>query len=537
MVEKRGQGTRASGVLLHVTSLPGDFGSGDFGREAYRFVDWLHEARQGLWQVLPLVPPGYGESPYQGYSAFAGNALLISLELLREEPWFRGGSREALESDITDRVDFEQVIPFRLSALREAFAIFQEESSEGDREKVETFRETNRWWLEDYALFMALKEHFDGKVWNRWPGPLVQRKEEALKEARQQLQEEVNFHVFLQYQFCRQWQRLKDFANERGIRIIGDIPIFVAHDSADVWSNQELFHLDENGNPTVVAGVPPDYFSATGQRWGNPLYRWEAMQENDYHWWMSRFARSAIVFDYTRLDHFRGFEAYWEISADSPDAVQGVWISGPGIPFFQAMQNRLGKLKIIAEDLGVITPEVQALRDRFDFPGMRVVQFGFGEDPLKALHQPHNFIRNCVAYSGTHDNDTTVGWFQSQEGEGTTRTAEEINRERQEFLRYLGGNADEIHWRMIRLVQASVARFSVVTMQDVLGLGSEARMNLPGSSQGNWRWRMRADELCKEDGARLREMAEAYDRRLFIQKKAVKEEMNLSRELRIFPGP
>ncbi|MFO1019455.1 MAG: 4-alpha-glucanotransferase [Planctomycetales bacterium] len=510
--------TRASGVLLHVTSLPGSAGSGDMGDEAYAFVDWLHRARQGLWQVLPLVPPGYGESPYQGYSAFAGNPLLLSLERLQQEPWFSTdpGSRSTFPADdcVDFRVDFQTVIPYRQEALREAFAQFQKQASSPERERIDAFREANRWWLEDYALFMSLKEYYGGVVWNNWPLPLAHRKAEALEEARRQLQEAIDSQVFFQYQFSHQWHALKQYANARGIRIIGDIPIFVAHDSADVWANQDQFFLDVNGNPRVIAGVPPDYFSATGQRWGNPLYRWDVMRETGYAWWIKRLSYSAKLFDYIRLDHFRGFEAYWEIPADSPDAVTGRWAPGPGAEFFQAAQQKLGPLPLIAEDLGVITPPVQALRDQFGFPGMRVIQFGFGDDPLKTLHQPHNFVRNCVAYSGTHDNDTTVGWLNSVAGKDTTRTEEQVQRERREILQYLGGKSREIHWQIIRLVLSSVARFAVVTMQDILGLGTEARMNLPGTSRGNWCWRMQPGQLLDQHAERLSRMSQSYGRKM-----------------------
>lgn len=506
---------RSAGILLHITSLPGPQGSGDLGSQAYAFVDWLHSARQGLWQVLPIVPPGYGESPYQGFSAFAGNPSLISLELLAQEPWAAAHISIPPAEDSGSWINFEQVPLIRQKHLRNLFTLFEESASPTDHEKIAAFHDANAWWLGDYALFMALKESFDGAPWHLWPAPLARRDSTPLFDAAEKLNREIRFQTFVQYQFCRQWDALKKYANDRGVRIIGDLPIFIAHDSADVWANQHLFYLDDAGLPTVVAGVPPDYFSATGQRWGNPLYHWEVMRENNYAWWTWRLSRSAILFDYTRLDHFRGFEGYWEIPAESPDAVQGKWLPGPGDDFFRSLENRLGHLNIIAEDLGVITPEVQALRDQFDYPGMRVLQFAFGDDPLKSLHLPHNYVRNSVAYTGTHDNDTIVGWFHSEAGEGTTRTADQIERERRAALQYLGGDSGAINWRMIRLVTASVARFSIITMQDVLGLGSEARMNLPGSSQGNWRWRMTDDQMTEHDAHTLRDMAESYDRNLF----------------------
>lgn len=506
---------RAAGILLHITSLPGPRGSGDFGRTAYQFVDWLVSARQGLWQVLPLVPPGFGESPYQGFSAFAGNPLLISLESLEDEPWAAGCPVLTPCTRTGDWVDFVHVRKERLQRLRLLHDCFEERASDLEREKIRAFHEANAWWLNDYSLFMAIKESQDGLSWSLWPDPLARRDPSALLEASDRLKREIQFRVFVQYQFFRQWDALKRYANERGVRIIGDLPIFVAHDSADVWANQGEYHLNQQGKPTVVAGVPPDYFCSTGQRWGNPLYRWDVMREDQYSWWISRIARSGSLFDYIRLDHFRGFEAYWKIPADSLDAVKGEWVPGPGAEFFETVQSRLGPLRIIAEDLGVITPQVQALRDRFEFPGMRVLQFAFGDDPLKSLHLPHNYVRNAVAYTGTHDNDTIVGWMNSRAGEATTRTEEQIQRERQAALQYLGGDGGRIHWRMIRLAMSSVARFSITTMQDVLGLGSEARMNLPGSCQGNWRWRLREEQLTSGAAQILREMAESYDRLLF----------------------
>lgn len=506
---------RASGVLLHITSLPGPYGIGDFGQAAYDFVDWLVSAQQGLWQVLPLVPPGYGESPYQGYSAFAGNPYLVSLETLAAEGWLSKGTLTASATKESSRADFEVPLALRRRALEEAFATFEKKATNTEQAKLVTFHETNSWWLDDYALFIALKEAHGGVTWTEWPAALVHREGKAVNAVKKKLAKEIRFQIFVQYQFFRQWQVLKSYANDRGIRIIGDIPIFVAHDSADVWANQKLFHLDRDGRSTVIAGVPPDYFSSTGQRWGNPLYRWDVMQQTDYSWWMWRLARAGRLFDYVRLDHFRGFEAYWEIPAESPDAVKGKWIKGPGEDFFKVVQERLGGLQLIAEDLGLITPEVQQLRDQFHLPGMRVFQFGFGDDASTTFHQPHNFIRDCIVYSGTHDNDTTVGWFNSQAGEGSTRTAADIERERNYVLRYLGGKADEIHWQVIRQMTASVARFSVVPMQDVLGLGSESRMNLPGSSVGNWQWRMTKDQLKKRDAERLNVMAQTYERVMF----------------------
>lgn len=503
---------RKSGILLHITSLPGTAGVGNFGGNAYRIVDFLERTGQSLWQVLPLGPTGYGNSPYQCYSAFAGNPLLISIERLQQE-----GLLEPL--DLTpephfseDVVDFDHVIAHHQRLLHIAFKRFQTDASAGQRADIQQFAESHSAWLDDYALFQALKDASGGRAWHTWRSTLRSREPTALATARKDFAESIDFERFVQYHFFRQWKALKQYANERGISIIGDIPIFVAHDSADVWARQELFSLNPDGTPAVVAGVPPDYFSATGQLWGNPLYDWHRMAETGYEWWIERLRGSLNLFDAVRVDHFRGFESYWEVPGDAKTAAGGRWVAGPRAAMFQAAQKALGPMPIIAEDLGVITSEVDALRDQLGMPGMRVLQFAFGDDPKANDYKPHNYIRQCVVYTGTHDNDTAVGWFHSQAGEGTTRQQDRIEIERARTLAYTGTDGSEIHWDMIRLALASVADTAVFPLQDLLGLGSEARMNLPGTVGNNWRWRFRWEMLTPQIEKRLLKMTEAYGR-------------------------
>lgn len=503
---------RSAGVLCHVTSLPGRWGLGDLGNTAYRFVDWLTAAGQGLWQVLPLGPPGFGESPYQCFSAFAGNPLLVGLDRLAEEGWLPQADLDSVPRFSGSAVEFERVGPFRNACLTRAFDEFRASASSSQRAAFDAFRHEQAWWLNDCALFAALKVAHDDRPWTQWGGSLVTRDAKALQSQAASLARAIDREAFIQFQFARQWRALKTYALARGIRLMGDVPIFVAHDSADVWANQGLFHLDDRGQPTVIAGVPPDYFSETGQRWGNPLYRWDVMQNDGYAWWIRRLRHALTQFDLVRLDHFRGFEGYWAIPGDAPTAAGGRWVSGPGAPFFRRVINELGQLPLVAEDLGVITPAVDALRDEFDFPGMRILQFAFGDDPKAPDYQPHNYPRNCVVYTGTHDNDTTVGWFQSRAGAGTTRTAAQIAEERALTLKYLGTDGRQIHWDMIRLAFASVADTAIVPMQDVLGLGTEARMNLPGSASGNWRWRFTEERLTSELAEKLAELSGLYDR-------------------------
>lgn len=494
---------RASGVLVHPTSFPSRYGIGDLGDAAYRFLDFLIESKQSLWQVLPLGPTGYGDSPYQSFSAFAGNPLLISPDKLVAEGYLPGDALNDVPNFPADRVDYGWVIDYKNGLLRRAFDHFRQNSNEAQRKSFNQFSTEQSYWLDDFAMFMALKNHHvaqDGGVWSKWPDDIAHRQPEAMARWAQELADDIQYHKFTQYLFFSQWLALKQYANDNGIQIVGDIPIFVAYDSADVWGNSELFFLNEDGTPSVVAGVPPDYFSETGQRWGNPLYRWDKMEADNYAWWTSRLRMSFTQADIVRIDHFRGFEAYWEIPATEPTAVVGKWVEGPGKPFFRAMQNNLGQLPLIAEDLGVITPEVEDLRDSFDFPGMKILQFAFGGERNSAF-LPHNFTQNCVVYTGTHDNDTVLGWYQSASED-----------ERDHFRRYLGVSGQDVAWDMIRLAFMSVANTAVATMQDLMKLGNAARMNFPGKSSGNWQWRYRDDMLTDQIKRRLSEMTVLYGR-------------------------
>ena len=499
---------RQSGVLLHPTSPPGPYGIGDLGPGAYKFVDFLVAAGQSLWQVLPLGPTGYGDSPYACYSAFAGNTLLVSPKQLIAEGLL--DSAPTASGNAT-KVDFGEAHKLKDQILRGAHERYTRTTDTTLRSAFETFAQQQAHWLEDYALFRALKDAHGGVAWNEWEPALVRRTPSALERARDELREQVEAHMFYQFLFFRQWFALKSYANEHGIKIVGDLPIFVAQDSADVWTNPEQFKLDKDGKPIVVAGVPPDYFSSTGQLWGNPLYNWERMLADGFKWWIERVRATLTVVDIARVDHFRGFAACWEIPGGDKTAERGQWVEAPGKELFTAIRKTLGELPIIAEDLGVITPDVVALREEFGFPGMRILQFGFGGDS-KNIDLPHNYVPNVVAYSGTHDNDTTVGWFQSVAGEGSTRTAQQIERERTFCLNYLNTDGEEIHWDFIRGVLASVANTAIIPLQDLLGLGTKARMNLPNSTEGNWAWRFEAGALTDEVADRLKQLTELYGR-------------------------
>jgi len=490
---------RCSGILLHPTSLPSRYGIGDLGPEAYRFLDLLHDMRQGIWQVLPLGPTGYGDSPYQCFSAFAGTPLLISPDLLVEQGHLTPADVSAVPDLPADQVDYGAVIEYKTALLRRAFKSF---CGGGGLEQADfaAFCAAKRSWLDDYAFFMSLKDAHQGNAWTSWEPELVTRQPQAMDARRQALADELQYHKYLQFQFFKQWLALKGYARQSGIRIVGDIPIFVAHDSADVWANPHLFHLDEDGRPTVVAGVPPDYFSETGQLWGNPLYRWDRMAETGFAWWIERLRSLLELVDIARLDHFRGFEAYWEVPATEKTAVRGQWVKAPGQALFEAVEKALGSLPIWAEDLGVITPGVVELRDRFGFPGMRIFQFGFAsdaEDPFL----PHNYIRHCVAYTGSHDNDTTRGWFDTC-----------TPQERESVLTYFGTDGSDISWDFVRWLLASVADTAIIPLQEILSLGTEARMNYPSRLGGNWSWRFRADAATPEIRKRLRALTEAYNR-------------------------
>jgi 4-alpha-glucanotransferase len=508
---------RSGGVLLHPTSLPGPYGIGNLGPPAYRFVDWLASTGCKLWQLLPLGPTGFGDSPYQCFSAFAGNPYLISLEMLIEDGLLIQDDFSNLPDFPKARVDFGLLIPWKLNLLERAYARYVtlsrraepvEAESEGSLYKeFNYFAAENASWLDDYALFMALKEAYGGGAWNNWKATIRKRRKSAMDKARKEHAESVLRHSFYQFLFFRQWNKLRAYANERDIKIIGDIPIFIAYDSADAWANPNLFFLDDESLPTVVAGVPPDYFSPTGQLWGNPLYRWDVHRATGYEWWLERFRAVLRMVDIVRLDHFRGFAGYYEIQAGQPTAENGRWVPGPGSSFFKEIDARLSDglatpqiaLPIIAEDLGLITPDVVALRDEFGLPGMKILQFGFTNprDPFL----PHNYPAHCVAYTGTHDNDTACGWFESAP-----------ESERKFALRYLSTDGSDFAWDLIRGVWSSVAVYSIAPMQDLLSLGTGARMNFPSRLGGNWEWRMRQEDINEELADRLRELNELYYR-------------------------
>lgn len=492
---------RRAGILLHPTSLPGPHGIGALGREAEGWLEFLADAGQRLWQVMPLGPTGYGDSPYQSFSAFAGNPYLIDLERLVEAGWLEAEHLGDEPDWPQGRVDFGALIPFKLGLLGRAAARFDDRADTDARRAFDAFCAEQSAWLDDFALFMALKESQGGASWNRWPAPLRDRDEDALEEAALEHAEALGRHKLWQWFFFEQWRAIKRHANARDILVIGDLPIFVAYDSADVWANPDLFFLDEAGNPTVIAGVPPDYFSATGQRWGNPLYRWGEMARRGFPWWIARLRASLQAYDLIRIDHFRGFEAYWEIPASEPTAVKGRWVKGPGQKLFSALREALGdELPIIAEDLGVITPAVEALREANGLPGMKVLQFAFAADASDP-YLPHNYPKGCVVYSGTHDNDTTRGWYDKAP-----------ERERDFARRYLASDGSNIAWDFVRLACASVADSAVVPLQDVLGLGSEARMNTPGVAAGNWGWRFAWEDVPHWLAPQLRELATLFGR-------------------------
>jgi 4-alpha-glucanotransferase len=501
---------RRSGILLHPTSLPGGHGIGDLGPEAWHFVDFLAATGQTLWQILPLGPTGFGDSPYQCFSAFAGNPLLISLDLLAEHGLLRGRDLDP-GSLPEDRVDFGAVLAAKRPLLEKAQGAFEQHARPASREAFEGFCAREAEWLDDFALFMALKDAHGGQPWNTWEEDLVTRDEAALEKARRTHDRALRVARFAQFVFFEQWEAVRARARAWGIRVMGDIPIFVAHDSADVWAHPELFALAADGSPALQAGVPPDYFSATGQLWGNPLYRWEALQRTGYAWWIARFRSTLRQVDRVRLDHFRGFEAYWEVGGREPTAVKGRWVKGPGAALFDAVEKALGPLPVVAENLGVITPEVEALRERYGWPGMAILQFAFGDESPSNDFLPYNYPRNLVVYTGSHDNDTTVGWWTEGVGD-TTRKPEEVEAERGFARRYLGTDGAEIHWDFIRAVLGSVADTVIVPLQDVLGRGSEARMNLPGRPAGNWQWRFRAGDLTEEVRSRLLGLTRAYGR-------------------------
>jgi 4-alpha-glucanotransferase len=491
---------RASGILLHPTSLPSRGGVGDFGPAAYAFVDFLTSARQGLWQVLPLGPIGVGDSPYSSTSAFAGNPLLISLDRLAEHGWIDRVRVEAL-SNTVGPVDYTQVFRQKLPLLFEAARNFLRAAAPDGRSRFDNFCRNNQWWLEDFVLFDALRARFKLESWNRWPREFSHRDPAALDKARTEMRTDLEIRSALQFFFFEQWQALRAYCEQHSIRVVGDIAIFLNFDSADVWTHPELFRLNSELDPEVIAGVPPDFFSKDGQRWGNPLYRWDVMKEKGYAWWIDRIRWVTQNFDYIRLDHFRGFAQFWEIPASEPTAIHGRWVDGPKDDLFVKLREALGGLPFFAEDLGYITPDVHAMRERLHIPGMAVLQFGFG-DVGAHMHLPHTFTADKVVYTGTHDNDTLLGWWAS----GAT------DHERQQAQAYLGRCDDGVNWAMIRAATNSVASLCVVPLQDVLGLGSDARMNVPSRNEGNWRWRFAAELLRPELAAKLATLTEVSDR-------------------------
>lgn len=505
---------RASGILLHPTSFPGPYGIGDLGDEAYRFVDFLKKTGQKLWQILPLSPTGYGDSPYAAFSAFAGNPLLVSPDLLLKDGLLGRDDLQNLPALPAAHVEYGPVIEWKNGLLRRSYERFKESDNPEIRSELALFETENVGWLDDYALFMAAKAAHGGSTWSDWDEGLALRKPGSLVEWRSKLGDDMRFQKYMQFLFSRQWRALKEYANRLDVQVMGDIPIFVAYDSADVWAHPEIFYLDEKGRATVVAGVPPDYFSAKGQYWGNPLYRWDDLAEDGYSWWMERFRNAFRLYDIVRLDHFRGFAAYWEVPVNEEQtAANGHWVKGPGVRFFQAVREKLGDRPIIAEDLGVITPDVVEIREAMGFPGMRVLQFAFGAFETDATdpYLPHNFEHNTAVYTGTHDNDTTASWY---------RTASE--QERANVLHYLDldylRGSDEgtmgrlIAWKLVRLAFGSVADIAIVPLQDLLGSGHEARMNWPGRASGNWSWRYEPGALSEDVAGALRDITILFAR-------------------------
>ena len=495
---------RASGILLHPTSLPSPHGIGDLGRAAYNFIDFMERSGQTLWQILPLGPTGYDHSPYtMNFSAFAGNPLMVSVEKLAEEGLLTADEITPLENAKPDRVEFSRVIPHKMKMLRQAFERFK---AQDHNAQMDRFSQEQGWWLEDFVLFMALLEANDGKPWSQWEPSIARREPAAMKAKAEALKESINFQRFIQLKFFEQWQALRDYVNEKNIQIIGDVSIYVCHNSADVWAHPDLFKLDpQTLESAYIAGVPPDYFSETGQLWGNPVYDWQKCQDSNFSWWISRFKATLQYVDWVRVDHFRGFEAYWQVPASEETAMNGEWIKAPGDAFFETLAKELGDLPVLAEDLGVITPEVEALRDRFEFPGMKILMFAFSGDPNNT-HLPQNYGTNCIVYSGTHDNDTAIGWWETL-----------AQHEKQFLAQTLGYNApeeiQEINWLLIETALKSRADLAIVPLQDLLGLGHSARMNDPSVIPNNWRWKYESsDMLTDEVSDRLRQLTDTYNR-------------------------
>jgi len=493
---------RKAGILLHITSLPSEYGIGDLGSNAYKFVDFLESAGQKLWQILPIGPTGYGDSPYSCFSAFAGNHLFISPEILLNDGLLS-------EKDIADipefskqKTEYNKVKEYKNSLLKKAFQNFTSKENKFNNE-FNTFCNENSYWLDDYAFYMSLKDWHNQDEWSKWEEGLVKRDVGVLKVWSDKLADEILFHKFIQFLFNYQWLKLKEYANSKDIKIVGDVPIFVANDSSEVWGHKELFTIDENGKAISVAGVPPDYFSKTGQLWGNPLFKWKEMEKNDYNWWANRVRHQLKYIDILRIDHFRGFDAFWEIPGGAPTAEKGRWVKGPGEKIFDSLKKQLGELPIIAEDLGVITKSVNELRDKFNLPGMNILQFAFG-DGMENKFLPHNYKKNSVVYTGTHDNDTTRGYFEKEKNNKNN-----IYDHAQEYLNYYG---DDLTFELIRTAYCSAADIVIIPLQDILNLGTEARMNFPGTLGGNWVWRFTWDQITENLSAKYKHFTDLYER-------------------------
>lgn len=493
---------RSSGILFHPTSLPGKYGIGTLGKEAYAFIDFLKKSRQKLWQIFPLGPTGYGDSPYQSFSSFAGNPYLIDFDLLIEAHLLSEEDlRDVFFGDNEEYIDYGAIYNQKYPLLRKAYENFKSSDNHEMRENFEHFKRENASWLNDYSLYISLKNHFNGLPWNEWAHDIKNREHGAMEHYKNELADDIEYHNFIQFLFFKQWGDVKRYANENGIKIIGDIPIFVAADSSDAWANPEIFLFDEERKPVKVAGVPPDYFSATGQLWGNPLYNWQKLKETNYSWWVERVRANLSTCDIIRIDHFRGFEAYWAVPYGDDTAINGQWEPGPGIDLFNAIKSQLGELPIIAEDLGLMTQGVIDLREATGFPGMKILGFAF-DSGEENDYLPHTYTKNCVVYTGTHDNDTLIGWFQKAKEE-----------DRQFARDYLNSRSDdEIHWDAIRGAWSSVANMAISPVQDFLGLGSEARINTPGVAAGNWQWRLRHEVLTDELAERIAKLTRVYSR-------------------------
>ena len=492
--------SRSCGTLVHPTSFPSKYGMGDFGDEAKNFIDFLRDTNQTIWQMLPLGPTGYGNSPYASYSAFAGNHYLISIDVLVDKGLLKPHEAEEAVLPVKKHAEYEKSYHIKNSLFQKASERFYNNIPDRDRKKLDSFKAKNSYWLDDYCLFMACSKKHNRIPWNKWSPELAQRDEKAIRAFKKENREEINYQCWLQFEFFNQWYDLKQYANEKGIRVVGDIPIFVDHNSADVWGNPGFFEVDKQGNRKLVAGVPPDYFSETGQLWGNPLYNWDMLEKEGFSWWIERFRQMFDLYDAIRVDHFRGFDEYWEVPATEKTAIKGQWVACPGEKLFKTIKNELGDLPIIAEDLGVMTPGVEKLRDQFAFPGMKILQFAFDSDSSND-YLPHNYSQNCVVYTGTHDNDTTIGWYHS---------APEVEKHR--AREYTRSDGSEIQWELICLGMLSVADQAIFPLQDFMNLDASHRMNIPGTAENNWLWRYNSNMLESVDRKRIKELVELSNR-------------------------